>query len=324
LANKQDEETLVLLVGLAVLFYAYSKGYLDTIIDQLSDILQGGTGTIVLPPVSGGGGSGGGAGGPQPSGELDANGVKMIYATTGQRVDLDGPSDPNGNGDRYAAQHTFTNYMIMAYLHTGSGQEAIGCKTDGPNHGKCQSMKPTCLWVDPDLQISDCSIKYGAEYPHPKSNPLQCDSCKSCGMSLDNKWIGYASIAYEGPGGPSDRWNEVWVDTGGLDASGKPANQWMQLLKENYTEQIPAEWQRPNGLPVDCSNCGSGTGLEGEIRMRGSNGTEMKYGAIIEIENPGSSSTTTPPPAEEESAYARSYYSYTSTPTIYSYNRISY
>lgn len=287
----KNEEALILVVAAIVAVYLYSKGKLSF----LDNLFKPGTTTPpspgITPPTGGGGG-------PQPSGELDANGVKMIYATTGNKVDLPTTASPHENGDRYSAQHTFTNYMIMAYLHTGSGQQAIGCKTDGPNHGNCQSMKPTCLWIDPDLQISDCSIKYGAEFPHPQANDLQCDSCKSCGVSLDNKWVGYANIAYEGPGGPSDRWNEVWVDPGGLDAAGKPANQWMQLLKENYTKQIPAEWQRPNGLPVDCSNCGSGTGLEAEIRMRGVNGTELKYGAVHEITNPGSST--------QPAAYARS------------------
>ena len=215
-------------------------------------------------------------------------GAKLVYKTTGRKVALPTKASPHENGDRYSSNHKFINYIIFAYLK-GSHQ-AQGCKTDGPNHGGCQSMKPTCFWIDPDLQMSNGSIKYGAEYPHPKANPVSCASCKSAGVSLANKWYGYQGIAYQGSGGPSDRWNEVWVDVG-AGANGEPGNKWVNLLKENYTKNIPADWRRPNGLPVDCSNCGSGTGLEGEIRMRGANGTSIKYGAIIEIVNPLSGGT---------------------------------
>ena len=210
-------------------------------------------------------------------------GAKLVYKTTGRKVALPTKASPHENGDRYSSNHKFINYIIFAYLK--GGHQAQGCKTDGPNHGGCQSMKPTCLWIDPDLQMSNGSIKYGAEYPHPKANPMPCPSCKSAGVSLANKWYGYQGIAYQGAGGPSDRWNEVWVDVG-AGPNGEPGNKWVNLLKENYTKNLPAAWQRPKGLPIDCTTCGSGTGLEGEIRMRGANGTSIKNGAIIEIVNP--------------------------------------
>lgn len=245
----------------------------------------GGTAPSSPPPqqqqpaaVSGGvGGSG------RPGAGTAEGGIQLVYKTTGNKVALPTKASPHENGDRYSAQHKFINYIIFAYLK--GNQNAQGCKTDGPNHGKCQSKKPDCFWIDPDLQMSDGSIKYGAEYPHPKGKPVPCPSCKSAGVSLSNKWYGYQGIAYQGSGGPSDRWNEVWVDVG-AGANGEPGNKWVNLLKENYTKNIPSDWQRPNGLPVNCSDCGSGTGLEAEIRMRGGSGTSIKYGAVYEIVPP--------------------------------------
>lgn len=211
-------------------------------------------------------------------------GIKLVYQTTGRKAALPTKASPHRNGDRYSVNHKFINYIIFAYLK--GNQSAVGCKTDGPNHGSCQSKKPDCFWIDPDLQMSNGSIKYGAEYPHPDAHSVSCPSCKSAGTSLSGKWFGYQGIAYQGSGGPSDRWNEVWVDTG-AGPNGEPGNKWVQLLKENYTKNIPAEWKRPSGLPVNCSDCGSGTGLEAEIRMRGGKGTSIKYGAVYEINPPG-------------------------------------
>lgn len=117
--------------------------------------------------------------------------------------------------------------------------------------------------------------QYGAEYPHPTSHPVSCTSCKKAGVDLHGKWVGYQGIAYQGSGGPTDRWNELWVDTG-ADASGKPGNKWVNLLKENYTKNIPADWRRP--LPTSFDQ-----GLEAELRMRGGKGTSIKYGTVYEI-----------------------------------------
>lgn len=230
------------------------------------------------------------------TGGTDLNGIKLVYKATGNKVALPSKASPHENGDRYSAQHKFINYIIVAYLKGSHG--AQGCKMDGPNHGKCQSKKPDCFWIDPDLQMSDGSIKYGAEYPHPKAHSVPCASCKKAGISLGNKWYGYQGICYQGSGGPSDRWNEVWVDIG-AGSNGEPGNKWVNLLKENYTKNIPADWRRPNGLPINCSSCGSGTGLEAEIRMRGANGTSIKNGMVVEIVNPVRGGA---------SAYTRAYY----------------
>jgi hypothetical protein len=230
-----------------------------------------------------------------PGGGTVEGGIKLVYKTTGQKAALPTSASAHENGDRYSVNHKFINYIILAYLK--GNHNAQGCKMDGPNHGKCQSKKPDCFWIDPDLQMSNGSIKYGAEYPHPKANSVPCPSCKAAGTSLSGKWYGYQGICYQGSGGPSDRWNEVWVDVG-AGANGEPGNKWVNLLKENYTKNIPADWRRPNGLPVNCSDCGSGTGLEAEIRMRGGSGTSIKYGAVYEIVSPAGGGGGTPTTAQ--------------------------
>lgn len=213
--------------------------------------------------------------GGSPQGGLSPEGVRLVHRTTGKSVAI-GKGSNHRNGQRYNVNHSFRNYMIVAYLKTSSGQTAIGIKTDGPNHGSCKS-KPKCLWIDPDIQLDDLSVVYGAEYPHPKSNKVPCPSCRKAGVNVRGKWVGVASVAY-GPDG--NRWHELWVDPGGLDASGKPANRWTQLLKENYTKYLPSDW-RNRQLPT------GGRGLEAEIRMRGArSGVDMKFAHVFEIVPP--------------------------------------
>jgi hypothetical protein len=268
---KLDQQIILyVVVGIAA-WVAYKKGLLNNILPGL-----GGGGGGGSPNTPGGGNSGGG---PLPSGEMDDNGVQLPYATTGNFVDMEEGS-AHENGQRYNVNHKFADHMIIGYFLTKSGQEAIGVKTDGPNHGGCSSS-PECRWIDPDLGMN-CNVKYGAEYPHPDANDLDCPSCKSCGQDLSGKWVGIASLVY---GPPGDRWHEFWVDPGGLDASEKPANQWQQLLKENYTKQIPSNWQRTEH-PVNFDN-----GFEAEIRMRGAQGTDMKYSRVYELNTGGGGST---------------------------------
>ena len=229
-----------------------------------------------LPAPSGGGstpkgGDGGGGGGAVGKGGLDKDGISLPYKTTGKMVAM-GQGSAHRNGQRYNVNRKFPNHMIIGYYKTSSGQEAIGHKTDGPNRGGCSSS-PECRWIDPDLNLSNCTVKYGAEFPHPKANDLKCPSCVSCGQNLSGKWVGTASLVY---GPPGDRWRELWVDPGGL-VNNKPANKWKRLLKENYTKQIPAKWQR-TAHPTNFD-----AGFEAEIRMRGAQGTEMKFAKVYEI-----------------------------------------
>ena len=227
--------------------------------------------TLLTASGSGGGSSGGGGGGVVGKGGLDKDGISLPYKTTGKMVAM-GQGSARENGQRYNVNHKFPNHMIIGYYKTVSGQEAIGHKTDGPNRGSCKS-KPMCRWIDPDLNLSNCSVKYGAEFPHPQANDLKCPSCTSCNQDLHGKWVGTISLVY---GPPNNRWREFWVDPGGL-VGNKPANKWKRLLRENYTKQIPSEWQRTKH-PTDFDN-----GFEAEIRMRGEQGTQMKFAKVYEI-----------------------------------------
>lgn len=211
-----------------------------------------------------------GAGPSTLSGGTGEGGIRLIYPTTGRSLSINVGSN-HRNGQRYNVNHNYENYIGVAYLKTVSGQEAIGCKNAGPNHGSCSSGDK-CFWIDPDLQLSNGSIKLGYEYPHPTAHDISCSSCKSLGVDLHNKWVGCMWAHY---GTVGNRWIELWVDPSGVPG----ANKWVRLMKENYTAQLPANLKNRQ-LPT------SGRGLEFEIRMRGGHGTDMKLGRVYEIRPP--------------------------------------
>jgi hypothetical protein len=206
--------------------------------------------------------------------QYDKDGVRRIYATTGKETKLD-YAKRHENGDRYNGNHTYLNYEVTGYFYT-SEAEKLELKTDGPNHGGCKEL-PRCMWLEPSFEMDGGRAYMNAEYPHPVSHDdLPCPSCKSIGGELNNKWVGYKVIAYYSADGY--RTIEQWVDPDGLDANGKPANNWVLTLKETDTGQLLPNPKRE--LPLD------GDGLEAEIRVHHGHDTEMKFGKITEIVKP--------------------------------------
>jgi hypothetical protein len=225
--------------------------------------------TTAPPPGTGGGNVA------APTGGVDKDGIKRIYAATGKEVELEYGAR-HENGDRYNVNHKFLSYEVTGYYKV-SNTEKIEMKTDGPNHGGCEEL-PKCMWAEPQFEIKGGKAAVGAEYPHPKNhNDIECSSCKALGTDFTNKWIGYKVIAYTNKEGY--RVYEQWVDPEGLDASGKPANKWVNVMKEVDKGQIVKD-SKGRKLPIE------GKGLESEIRCHGGHDTELKFGKVEEITPP--------------------------------------
>jgi hypothetical protein len=201
---------------------------------------------------------------------MDKDGIKRIYEATGQEVALE--FSDHKNGDRYNANHKFTNYEVTGYYQV-KNTENLEMKTDGPNHSGCKSM-PRCEWMEPKFLMDGGKAVLGAEYPHPENhNDIACESCVELGGNFSDKWVGYKVIAYTNKSGL--RTVEQWIDPDGLDLKGKPANNWKLTLKETNEGQIIPNPERE--LPME------DRGLEAEIRCNNGKKTQMKYGKVAEI-----------------------------------------
>ena len=217
------------------------------------------------------------------------------FKSTGKKVAMNKGAN-HRNGQRYNVNHVFKNYIMMGIFKTGSGQEVIEMKTDGPNHGSCKSL-PKCTWLEPDLKM-DGSAHLGAEFPHPTNhNDRPCPSCKSLGTSIAGKTIGFAVGAWQTG---QYRTVSMWADPTGT------GNGWKQLLLETDKGQITKPDLATRALPTD------GKGLEAEIRMHGakSGDTTMSNCFVYEIAPPAGAAYTY--------VYARP------QPYEYLYNRFGY
>lgn len=227
---------------------------------------------------------------PTPAGGIDANGIRLLYKTTGKKVAMK-RGTAHRNGQRFNVTHSFANYMMIGYFKTTSNQKQIEMKTDGPCHGcggnPCTSL-PTCMWYEPDLYM-DGTVRFSGEFPHPKNQVFpnaKLDVNKPLGVSLKAKWIGYAVVAYTNAA--KQRVIEQWADPDPFDAAGagKPKNGWVLTLKATDRgdgTMFPKQYF-PRTLPVNFKG-----GLEAEIRMHAgapTPGADMKWCNVYEIVPP--------------------------------------
>ena len=215
---------------------------------------------------------------PPPTGEVDDFGTRMLYKTTGKKVDMEKGSD-HRNGQRYNVNHTYTNYMMIGYFKTGRGQEVLEMKTDGPNHGGCDKL-PQCMWYEPHIDVDTGKVSLGGEWPHPDNhNDLKTDFTENLKKPIKETWVGYAVVAYTSPAG--NRVIEQWDALDPFGSDGKPTNNWHMNLKVEDTKGkvFPSQYH-PRMPPINFDE-----GLEAEIRMhRGTNhDTEMKFCRVYEI-----------------------------------------
>ena len=213
------------------------------------------------------------------------------YKGTGQKVAISGKSD-HENGTRFNCNHKFKNYLIISHIKIGKGQDALNCKTDGPNHGSCTSL-PKCCWIEPNLAISSGKLDMTSEWPHPKNhNGLPCPSCKSIGSISVGQWLGWAQALYQDG---AYRHIDVWADKSGTGAS------WTKLASETDKGQITNATLAKRPLFLE------GKGLEAEIRCNNASGGDaaIKDGWVYEI---------TPPVGSVEAEWAQSFLSFLEAP----------
>src|SRR5215212_6053486 len=100
-----DDLILIILGGLV---YAYHIGFLKKLKDAIFSEQPSSSSSAPTPTPT-----------PAPStgaarGSIDANGMKMIYRTTGKKVAMG--TNNHRNGTRYNGNHKFTNYLIQGYF----------------------------------------------------------------------------------------------------------------------------------------------------------------------------------------------------------------
>lgn len=204
--------------------------------------------------------------------------AKLGYKGTGNKVAMNKGSN-HANGQRYNVNHKFKNYVMIGHFKIGKGQEALNCKTDGPNHGSCTSL-PKCVWIEPNLNISSGKLDMTSEWPHPKNhNGMPCPSCKSIGAISAGSWLGWPVAAWqEGP----YRHIEAWADKSGTGSS------WTKLASEVDKGQITNAELAKRSLFL------TGAGLECEIRCHGAKGgdTDIRDCNVFEITPPGGATAT--------------------------------
>jgi len=210
----------------------------------------------------------------KPAGTAGANTpAKLGYKGTGQKVAISGGAN-HENGQRYNVNHKYKNYLIICHIKIGKGQEALNCKTDGPNHGSCTSL-PKCVWIEPNLNISSGKLDMTSEWPHPKNhNGMPCPSCKTIGAISVGSFLGWAIAAWQEG---AYRKIEVWVDKSGSGSA------WQKVASEVDKGQITNPELAKRALFLE------GKGLEAEIRCHGATGgdTAIKDGWVYEITPPG-------------------------------------
>jgi len=230
-----------------------------------------------------------------PGGQTDSDGIKTPFQLTGKAVKVTG-FNAHANGDRYSQNHKFQNYFVVGYYKnsSGSGHRLIEMKTDGPNHGTSIGIYncgngdnlPACEWVELDFDVGDGTPYISSEWPHPTnhcgSNTCPAQYVKKIPGNYANKWVGFGVAAYWVG---KYRQYEMWIDPTGLNASGRPNNNWVLALRHlNNNKMLIPDPTR--ALPT------GGAGLEAEIRMNDQHNTSAKFNKILEISKPLQSAYT--------------------------------
>ena len=203
--------------------------------------------------------------------------AKLGYKGTGQKVAISGKAD-HANGTRFNVNHKYKNYLVISHIKIGKGQDALNCKTDGPNHGSCTAL-PKCCWIEPNLSISSGKLDMTSEWPHPKNhNGMPCPSCKSIGAISVGQWLGWGIAAWQEG---AYRKIEVWADKSGTGSS------WTKLASEVDKGQITNATLAKRPLFLE------GKGLEAEIRCNNASGGDaaIRDGWVFEITPPNSATS---------------------------------
>jgi hypothetical protein len=217
---------------------------------------------VQLPIGGGGGVTAGGAGN-------DKYGIKKIYA--GDKVTYNARNSDNpGRKEWEINTNGYLNMECTGYIKAGGDQIAVKMR-GGKHNDSC----PRCgcnIIVRFPTQYGK-GDNFALECPHPQYDFKNIGTKFSYG-SIANKWVGVKGIV----------WNtansvhvEAWMDLGGLNSSGKPANNWKKFYETNVSG---SQWRKN---PIN--------GPDSLVHFRIDNtNTSAKYMSVREIKPIGSSS----------------------------------
>ena len=149
---------------------------------------------------------------------------------------------------------TNVNYEISLYFRiNASSWDSIEHKMWGPHHGSAgipygpEGSGSPCCWYDVGLEDNG-DIDVEVEYPHPDNIPKTFPGPGPINIgSTTNRWIGLKWVIYKIPATPNHRKIELWYDSGGLDGSNQPINNWIKRMDKIDTgDWLPLAYSPPN------------------------------------------------------------------------------
>jgi hypothetical protein len=177
---------------------------------------------------------------PPPSqGQIFESGVRMFYPKKASA----NFSFSSGNTDRaqWVANlpHCFVNLEVTGYLKiddVNETSEEVSIKLRGGRHSDDDPSEGSCYIIGIGY---DGSVNSQYEEPHPSNHSMSFTTVTSrpLGSNIVGKWFGIKAIVKKE--GSRDK-IECWIDIGGLNASGQPANNWVKFW-ETTSDQFTGE-----------------------------------------------------------------------------------
>lgn len=154
-----------------------------------------------------------------PTAGVDKNGIKKIYPTAGGKETYNAQNSDNpGRKEWEINTKGYLNMECTGYIKAGGDQIAI--KMRGGHHNDSCPKCGCCVEVR--FHVSGSGDNFATECPHPDYQ-FKSISTKFSKPNIKDKWVGVKGIVFNSG---SQIKVQAWMDTGGLDSAGKPANNW--------------------------------------------------------------------------------------------------
>ena len=225
-------------------------------------------------------------GGGPTGGNLDENGVLLMYKRLegGKQVidrdlptgngDLEGQGyviDQRDDGVRYNIKGDYANsFDIGLYANIDSDDDdEVSFKTYGGTHDK--NNPKFCRCYDVGIQFDGRQVRLRTEHEHNANGGGPYVEVESKAINIGNitkKWVGFRFIGiHTGEGDSRETRLVTFVDTSGLTSDGKPLNRWSQIAdwtdegneyfnktQEHYDKPLQhgppyGKYPYPNGKP---------------------------------------------------------------------------
>jgi hypothetical protein len=222
--------------------------------------------------------------GGQISAANDRNGVRMIYANSGNFHYSDEWEIP-GNSD--SMRWDFTNPPLNAemtcyFFKSSPSSDTISCKIRGGRHTD-SAPNDGCCYI-PQFPTTGGTMEFQIECPHPNNHDCSTSGIDGTSLSMST-WHGY-KVAWWNVGNNQAVHMEAWQDKGNASGS-TPPNQWEKVQEHEDSSgncgNINNPLFRPKGSTSQCT-----------FRIDENSGTAYKWLSIVEIQ-PGQTGPGPPP-----------------------------